>query len=141
MKNPDTGRSLEIDIYIENDNPPPPGIGIEYDGSHFHQDAERDIKKNSLARQHGVEITHIRERGCPELPDDIPCINRQNYNNYDLAECIDQCFTMLNIPLPETGIDISRDQSEIYSFMRTRGIRNIDSITEEAIEDGILAVT
>ncbi len=141
MKNPETGRSLEIDIYIENDNPPPPGIGIEYDGSHFHQDPERDIKKNSLARQHGIEIIHIRERDCPELPDDIPCINRQGYNNHDLADCIGQCFAMLGIPLPETGINIPRDQSEIYSFMDARGIRNIDNITEEAIEDGILAVT
>ncbi len=140
MKNPESGRNLEIDIFIPSDNPPPLGIGIEYDGKRWHNNSEYDAKKNSLSRREGVEIIHIRENGCPELSDHIPCINIQGNRRNDLAESIEQLFTMLDVSLPETGIDISRDQPEIYSFMDARGIRNIDSIAEEAIEDGILAV-
>ena len=141
MKNPDSGYNLEIDIFIPSENPPPPGIGIEYDGVFWHKNPEYDARKNTLAKQQDIEIIHIREQGCPELPKDIMCIDRQdNKDSHALADCIGQCFAMLNIPLPETGIDISRDQSEIYSLMDARGIRNIDTITEEIIEDGVLVV-
>ena len=137
MKNPSTNRNLEIDVYIENDNPPPPGFGIEYDGVNFHgeEKVERDSLKNRLARNNGVEIIHIRENGCPELPDEIPCITRKddNHTNEGLKECIEQCFVMLNMPLPETGIDITRDQSEIFALVNAENDVNqrFDDTEEE----------
>jgi len=141
MKNPDTKKNLEIDIYIENDNPPPPGVGIEYDGAYYHKDPEKDIKKNQIALEYGVKIIHIREKGCPGLPENIPCIIRQNNKSQDdLNDCILQCFGMLGIPLPETGVNVSRDQSKIFAFMGVAEEiqKSVANISENSIQDGIL---
>ncbi len=135
MKNPDTDRNLEVDIFIPFDNPPPLGIGIEYDGAFWHKDPDYDVKKNSLSRRGGVEIIHIRENGCPELPENIPCILRQDESNEDLSRSIEQLFTMLGIPLSKAGIDIKRDTKEINDLKnRNRTIQTFDDMTEETID-------
>ena len=119
MKREETGRNLEIDIFIEFDNPPPPGIGIEYDGERWHPDPEYDASKNDIAAKSGVEIIHIREKGCPPMRNDIPCVIRQDQKRGSLEDCIKQVFEMLNIPLPETGINVSKkgDRDKIYKLM------------------------
>ena len=131
------GGQMEIDIFIKSDNPPPLGVGIEYDGHYFHQDPEYDARKNTLAREQDIKIIHIREQGCPELPENVPYINRQN-NNSDraLEVCVEQCFIMLGISLPSKGINIKRDTEDIYNLMRSRGIEFDDEITEEYIQEG-----
>ena len=116
MKREATGRNLEIDAYIEFDNPPPPGFGIEYDGERWHPNPEYDASKNDIARKNGVEIIHIREKGCPPMRDDIPCIMRQDQKGDSLEECIKQVFEMLNLPLPETGINIKKDKTKILEL-------------------------
>lgn len=127
LKNPDTGRNLEIDIFIN-----PPGIGIEYDGCYYHQDANRDMKKDRLAMEHGCRIIHIREKGCPELLGNSICIERQKNNDTsDLAECIRQCTQLLN--LPEPNIDIARDRKAILEYIDKRMSKRIN--TGEQLED------
>ena len=120
LKNPDTGGNLEIDIFIN-----PPGVGIEYDGCYYHQDAKRDIKKDRLAMEHGCRIIHIREKGCPELLGDSICIERQKNNDAsDLAECIRQCLQLLN--LPELDIDIARDRKAVLEYIDKRMSKRIN---------------
>ena len=140
MKNPDTGKNLEIDILVISDDFPLQ-IGIEYDG-YKHTDPEADENKNRLSRQHGIEIIHIRQHDLPKLSDDIPCIIRQNNQDKYLAEPIEQLFAMLStflgrpIPLPEAGIDIIRDKKEISNLMnRNRTIQTFDGITEDTIDE------
>ena len=121
LKNPDTGRNLEVDVFVN-----PPGIGIEYDGCFYHQDVERDVKKDNIARQNGYHIIHIREDGCPEMPEGSYCIKRKNNNDdTDLGECIRKCFEMLDIPIPD--IDVIRDKKDIMAFMRQRVLVKLDS--------------
>ena len=125
MKKEETGRNLEIDMYIEFDNPPPPGIGIEYDGGKWHPNPEYDASKNDIAAKSGIEIIHIREKGCPPLRDDIPCIIRQDRKRSSLEDCIRQVFNMLHIPLPETGIDVSKkgDRAKILELSSDKEIK------------------
>ena len=121
LKNPKSGRNLEVDIYID-----PPGIGIEYDGCFYHQDIERDVKKDNIAQENGYRIIHIREDGCPEMPEGSVCIRRKNNkDDADLGECIKKCFEKLGISAPD--IDIVRDKKDIMAFMRQRVLDKLDS--------------
>ena len=121
LKNPKTGRNLEVDILIDQ-----LGIGIEYDGRFYHQDVERDIKKDDLAKKSGHSILHIREDGCPEMPEGSFCIKRKNNDDdADLGECIKKCFELLNIPTPD--INVTRDKKDIMAFMRQRVLNKLDS--------------
>ena len=126
MKREETGRNLEIDIFIEFDNPPPPGIGIEYDGGKWHQNPEYDASKNNIAAKSGVQIIHIREKGCPPMRDDIPCVIRQDQKSGSLEDCIRQVFGMLHIPLPETGIDVSKkgDRAKILELSGDKEVKS-----------------
>ena len=120
LKNPTTGRNLEIDIHIES-----LGIGIEYDGHYYHQDVERDIRKDNIAQKSNYRIIHIRENGCPEMPESSICIKRKNNNDdVDLGECIKKCFEALDIPTPD--INIARDKKSIIAFMRQRILNKIN---------------
>ena len=56
----------EIDIYI-----PSLSLGIEYDGSRWHQNIEKDEKKTKLLKDNSIELIRIREKGCPDLNDSI----------------------------------------------------------------------
>lgn len=121
LKNPKTGYNLEVDIFVD-----PPGIGIEYDGCYYHQDVERDIRKDSIAQKSGYHIIHIRENSCPEMPESSICINRKNNaNDMDLGDCIKKCFEMLGILVPD--INIARDKKDIMAFMRQRVRNKLDS--------------
>ncbi len=123
LKNPSTNANLEVDIFC-----PSLGVGIEYDGFFYHQDVEHDVKKDQLARENGYKIIHIREKGCPEMPDDSLCVNRRdNSDDNDLNECINKCFEMLDIPVPD--IDVARDKKDIMAFMRQRALDKLDAAT------------
>ena len=56
------GKQSEIDIFI-----PSIATGIEYDGSAYHTDPERDRYKDILLTEHGIELIRIRESKCPDL--------------------------------------------------------------------------
>ena len=121
LKNPDSGRNLEIDIFVD-----PPGIGIEYDGTFWHQDIERDVKKDNIAQKNGYRIIHIREDGCPEMPESSVCIKRKNNNDdIDLGECVKKCFEIMEVPVPD--VDVVRDKKDIMAFIRQRVLDKLDS--------------
>ena len=52
----------ELDIFIPSIN-----LGIEYDGQTFHQNVDRDIKKNNAYSEIGITIIRIREPKCPKI--------------------------------------------------------------------------
>ena len=43
-------------------------LGIEYDGQRWHKDPRRDIEKDRLAFAEGIDLIHIREPKCPDIP-------------------------------------------------------------------------
>lgn len=52
----------EMDIYI-----PALRICIEYDGKKYHQNTEKDLEKNRICKEKGIDIIRIREKGCPPI--------------------------------------------------------------------------
>lgn len=61
---PDWLEGRELDIVI-----PSLRFAIEYDGVLFHSDSERDAWKSERCRESGFDLLHVREPGCPLLPD------------------------------------------------------------------------
>ena len=136
LRHPVTNHKREIDILIGP--PPEPGIGIEYDGGLWHKDAKRDMDKNRLAKERkGIDIIHIRERGCPKLTDGSICIYRKDWTEKTLEESIKTClltiqekYPTLSIQIPD--INIARDNAKIYESMCKEMSANIDSVSEDS---------
>ena len=63
------GKPRSVDIYIPSLN-----LAIEYDGSRWHQNVERDLKKTKILDEKGIQLVRIRERDCPVLNDSSYCI-------------------------------------------------------------------
>ncbi len=103
-----TGLDCEIDIYI-----PSIKTGIEYDGFAWHQDLNKDLRKNKKLSKHGINIIRIRESGCPVIPVNEKCvvfdINR-GYTN--LHEVIVSLISYLWGSC-DLDIDLIRDQMQI----------------------------
>jgi len=103
----------EFDIYI-----PSIKTAIEYDGEAWHSKIEKDIKKNREAKENGIELVRIREKGCPKLPDEIMCFEIETNDNYaSLQKSLIFLFAYLsnkyvfNIPI----VNIEADQAKIAS--------------------------
>ena len=59
----------ELDIFI-----PTLGIGIEYDGAGWHNNAEKDQLKTNILASHSITLVRIREPRCPTIDDGSYCI-------------------------------------------------------------------
>lgn len=111
----------EIDVFI-----PLLNIAIEYDGSYYHQNVEKDVRKNY--ELHGkCHLIRIREDGCPPLPDKSCIIfQRENSTFESLKESIEFIFYFIErlstsleqqISLKNVSVDIDRDLGQIYNNM------------------------
>ncbi|WP_342534993.1 zinc-ribbon domain-containing protein [Lysinibacillus sp. FSL K6-1151] len=111
----------EIDVFI-----PLLNLAIEYDGSYYHQNAEKDVRKNN--ELHGkCHLIRIREDGCPPLPDKSCIIFQRENNSFEsLKESIEFIFYFIErlstsleqrISLKNVSIDIDRDLGQIYNNM------------------------
>lgn len=119
MKNPSTGYNLEIDIFIESLN-----IGIEYDGVFWHQDVAKDIRKDQIAAKKGIRIIHIRENGCPNMPEGSLCITREdNESDESLSVVISELLYRLGVN--EVDVDVSRDKQKVQGFMQERSRKSV----------------
>lgn len=63
------GKPRSVDIYI-----PSLSLAIEYDGSRWHKNVNRDLGKNLFLKEQGIQVVRLREKGCPNLEDDSYCI-------------------------------------------------------------------
>lgn len=63
------GKPRSVDIYI-----PSLSVAIEYDGSRWHKNVNRDLGKNLFLKEQGVQVVRLREKGCPNLEDGSYCI-------------------------------------------------------------------
>lgn len=66
--------SLSLDIYISVGGV---GIDIEYDGWYYHQNKQRDLKRDMYIRSNGIKIIRIRSGGL--LPTQNELIDAINY--------------------------------------------------------------
>ena len=74
---------FELDIYI-----PSLKIGIEYDGSRFHENVEKDIIKNKKCAENGIKLFRIRERPLQPLNDTSIDICYSYHNDTDLKKAV-----------------------------------------------------
>lgn len=104
------GFKSELDIYIPSLN-----VGIEYDGFAWHQNLEKDVRKNNVLANKGVKIVRIREKGCPFLEESNNCKIFDIERGYtDLKDVLQEVIEYLNGTC-EIDIDLIRDQMEITS--------------------------
>ena len=86
---------LELDLYNPNLNGHK--VAIEYDGEHWHQNIERDIKKDNLCIKAGIELFRIREGNLPELKTSI-CIKNNDTTRFSdtFFDATNELINMLN---------------------------------------------
>ena len=118
---PDFLNGKEIDIYLPDKN-----IGIEYDGSAWHKNKTRDIKKNNLCNDNNIKLIRIRENGCPMLDDssiDYYFEKTENFSN------LNEIISTIIYSLYKTNIDVNieKDRFEIYKIVNY-------SIKEKSLE-------
>lgn len=113
------GRHRSVDIYI-----PSISLAIEYDGSRWHKNVNRDLGKNLFLKEQGIQVVRLREKGCPNLEDDSYCITVEYTSSgyLYLTPGIIGVFNYINqqyglsIAVP---IDIESDFYEILSAFET----------------------
>lgn len=64
-----TNGACSVDIFI-----PSLHLAIEYDGSRWHKDTNRDMKKTIFLKQQGIQLIRVRELDCPEIEDESYCV-------------------------------------------------------------------
>jgi very-short-patch-repair endonuclease len=109
-------RKLEIDIFIPGLN-----VGIEYDGSYYHQDPIKDQLKTKLIAEEGISLIRIREPKTPEVNDNSTVIQLFDLSVEDLSRAIRELLTLLedlsHTSLKNVEVTIREDLSDIYSLM------------------------
>lgn len=96
----------EIDVFI-----PSLQIGIEYDGHYWHQDTEKDKKKDSICKNNNIKLIRIRDVGCPNYESSCEFVYLSKRTMTELGQI---CEKLLNrFGVANQSIDIERDISEI----------------------------
>ena len=100
----------EIDIYI-----PSIKVGIEYDGQYYHQNSERDIKKDKLCSNLSITLSRIREPKCPKYQSGANFYFLNDLKKNTLEEIIRVLLVDLGIKNPK--IDIYKDYVKITDLI------------------------
>ena len=115
-------KNFELDIYI-----PSIKLGIEYDGSQWHQNVKNDKTKDELCAKHGITLVRIRENGCTKYDSSSLKIYINQKNNVELADAILKIVKFINknnnLNL-KVDINVDRDSSTILSNLLTLEKRN-----------------
>ena len=103
-------KGKEIDIYIPKIN-----VGIEYDGVFWHKDFVKDLEKDNLCYQNGVELYRIRENGCKDYQSPAHKISLSDNNYKGLDKAIKTLFKF--IYNKKIDINTKRDQINIEQLI------------------------
>ena len=96
----------EIDIFI-----PHLMVGIEYDGYYWHQDIEKDKKKDMICKSNDITLFRIRDIGCPVYESTCKFIALHNRSINELCNVCEQILNKLGIV--NQLIDIGQDLEDI----------------------------
>lgn len=101
----------EIDIYLVDYQ-----IAIEYDGSGWHKNVNRDIDKGKLIRKNKIKFIRLREPNCPKINDDSIQIftKTPDTDGKYIESSVKELYKVLS---KETGLIISfpKNYNVIYS--------------------------
>lgn len=104
---------MELDIYI-----PSIGVGIEYDGERWHQDSEKDERKDAVCLESGIVLIRVREPRCPKY-ERSPFhkeVERTDHSDEALDACIRTVLRMIGAP-DEIDVDTAMDRSAIRALL------------------------
>lgn len=107
----------ELDVYV-----PSLKFAIEYDGAYYHQDCEKDKRKDDICYNLGIKLLRIRELGCPKYYSSCSFIYLTNNDVSDLINVIYKILHMLNVDNPD--INLKRDVADINSLIYHKKIEN-----------------
>ena len=99
----------EIDIYI-----PSLQTGIEYDGQHYHKNIKRDLQKDDVCREHGINLIRIREPGCEEIKRKEFTIILKDLTEDELSKAIIRVLEYLG--QKNADVDITRDKADLQAY-------------------------
>ena len=118
--------NMEIDIYL-----PELSVGIEYDGSAWHKNSDKDIRKNQLCQENGVRLIRLREPKLLQISGEN--IILPSYSRESLAEGIQNLFALLGV----TGdINLDRDEIQIRGLMEeTDATRSLSENAPEWLDE------
>jgi len=105
----------EIDIYLPKYN-----FGIEYDGQAWHKDYNRDIEKDKVCFENGIELLRVREYGCYEYDSTSIKTYITAYDMEELNNAILFIFNYLNKKFSlkiKPDVDVDRDRVKILELM------------------------
>lgn len=114
----------EIDIYIDELK-----MGIEYDGKVWHQNINKDYKKDILCEKNNILLIRIREKDCPTYESTSIKVIRDGYNINDLNECVKNVFNIIshkNDKNFDYNVDIENDYMDILE--RISNMKKINSV-------------
>ncbi len=100
-------KPMELDIFIPSIN-----VAIEYDGRRFHKNSEKDNRKNSLCKEHGVKLFRLREEGCSEINNLSNNFTLRNIKS-DGSQVVDGIKWLMSELGFNVDINLSRDSGEI----------------------------
>lgn len=107
----------ELDIFI-----PSLSLAIEYDGEFYHKDASKDILKNELCEENGIDVIRIREPKCPSLPKNAKTFVRKTLLEFELKDCVEYIVDYVNEKFRMTlaiDIDPERDRPKVMEMYLT----------------------
>ena len=93
---------LELDIFI-----PSLVMGIEYDGSAWHKNIKKDVKKEQKCRQKGVKLIRVREDDCEKFESDSVRLYRYKYGDW---KTLDTIIHEICLELSGKNVDVSIDR-------------------------------
>lgn len=130
---PEWLKPSEIDVFI-----PSLQFGIEYDGEGFHNNPQKDEKKDDLCKAHGIILLHVREPKCPQLKPESLVYYRLSKKEEQLDEMIcaimavinDKCGTSFSI-----NPSFKRDREQIFDCYLSKRKTNSIAMLPDAMLD------
>ena len=99
---------MELDIFIPSIN-----VAIEYDGVKWHEEINKDRKKNLLCLKKNINLIRIREHGLNAV-EGCKCIFRKNnQSDLDLSITIKNLLNLLG--KDNVNVNVEKDATKIYS--------------------------
>ena len=114
-------KKMELDIFI-----PQLSVAVEYDGDVWHQNIDRDVKKDIICNENNIRLFRIREPKCPRYQSSCNFIYLHDYSEKSLIYNIVCVLQQLGISSPD--VNIKRDHTEIESIINYK--RRSNSLAE-----------
>lgn len=101
---------MEFDIWI-----PSIRTVIEYDGQYWHQDIQRDVRKDKICQENGITLIRVREPKCPHYDTSAVMVHRQSLNNFGLTEAVVEVLALLGHD--GSSVDVDHDADAIKAML------------------------